>query len=223
MAFKSILRILGRRSVATWSSFVAKSLPVFLLPFLIFSKFSPEESAIWFVLITLQSTQLLIAAGTGQPMVRAFAYALGGATQLKDLRNAEPTSDRSPNIELLVRVWSASRFAHILIGVSTLFLLAGMGVWSATPMISRLEQPYELWAALFVFVAGGALRAYGGLHISYLTGVDKIVLLRWCESGFWLVAFVAAAVAAYSGAGLLSLALAFQIPLAANNLWNIWL
>lgn len=221
--FSRLHTLLLARSVATWATYISKALPVFLLPPFIFVRFAPEEAAIWFIFITLQGMQLLIAASTDQPMVRGFAYALGGATQVRDMRNVKPSGQSEPNIALLSRVWSASAFAHILIAIATLALLGAMGVWSAAPLISTHSQDQSLWAALAVFVLGGALRAYGGLHVSYLMGVDRIPLLRWWEAAFWLLAFISALTTLLSGGGLLALAIAYQIPLALNIGWNAWL
>ena len=212
-------KLFAGRSIATWSSFVAKALPVFLLPPFIFAHFSPEQAAVWFVFITLQGMQLLIASSTGQPMVRGFAYALGGATQVRDMRLVEAAAPRSPNMDLFSRVWGASAFAHVVIGVATLALLAAMGVWSAAPLIAK-TQTDGLWLALGAFVLGGAIRAYGGQHVSYLMGVDRIPLLRWWEAAFWLLAFVAALSTLLLGGSLLAIALAYQIPLVLNIALN---
>ena len=220
---RAIVVLLSRRSIATWSSFVAKAMPLFLLPPFIFSSFTAEQAAFWFILITLQGMQLLIAAGTGQPMVRGFAYALGGATQVSDMRNATLPANSGPNMDLMGRVWSASSFAHVLISIATLLLLCAMGVWSAAPLIAELPSQNGLWGALAVFVVGGALRAYGGQHLSYLMGVNRIALLRWWEATFWLLAFATALGTLLAGGGLLEIALAYQIPLFLNILWNAWL
>lgn len=216
-------KLLKSNSFATWVAFVAKSFPVFLLPIFIVGPFNSIETAIWFVLITLQSMQLLIGSSAGQSMIRGFAYALGGAKQVRDLRSVIPVADSAPNIALLGRVWSASASAYLLIGVLTLIFLAGLGMWSVRPLVEGLVSSKAAWGALAVFVAGGTLRAYGGLHIAYLMGVNRIALLRWWEAAFWMAAFIAAVVAILAGGGLFVLALAYQLPLAANIVWNAWL
>lgn len=214
---------LQRPSIATWSTYVAKSLPIFVFPPFLFRAFSTEEAAIWLILITLQGMQLLLAASTDQPIMRAFAYALGGATQVRDMRHAAPSGQSGPNIALLSRVWSSGAFAYLVIALSTFALLGAMGVWSAAPLIATRPEDDGLWVALAVFVVGGALRAYGGLHVSYLMGVDRIPLLRWWEAAFWLLAFISALTTLLSGGGLLAIAVAYQIPLALNIGWNAWL
>jgi hypothetical protein len=218
-----LVAFFSRSSIATWVSFIAKSLPLFLLPTFLFSSFTADEVAFWFILITLQGMQLLLAVGTMMPVIRGFAYALGGATQVRDMRNATQQADSAPNMDLMGRIWSASSIAHVLIGVTTLLLLGAMGVWSAASLIAELPGQRGLWGALAVFVVGGALRAYGGQHMSYLMGVNRIALVRWWEAGFWLLAFATALGAVLAGGGLLEISLAYQTPLFLNILWNAWL
>ena len=208
-----IAGLLARRSVSTWSTYVAKALPVFAFPPFIFARFPAEEAALWFIFITLQGMQLLIASSTDLPMVRGFAYALGGATQL---RGAHPAAQKGPNMALFSRVWAASAVAHLVIGIATFALLGAMGIWSAAPLIDESR----LWWALAAFVCGGAIRAWGGLHVSYLMGVDRIALLRWWEAAFAILSFIFALITLLLGGGLLAVALAYQAPLVANVLWN---
>lgn len=216
---KRFLLLLKTRSFATWSTYVAKSLSVLFLPPFIFATFSSEEAAVWLVFITLQGMQLLIAASTDQPIVRGLAYALGGATQVRDMREVEASTQRSTNMKLFSQVWAVSNLAHLVIGIATLALLTVIGIWSAAPLIAK-TQAEVLWIALGVFVLGGAIRAHGGRHVSYLIGVDRICLLRWWETGFWLLAFFAALSVLLIGGNLLSIALAYQIPLILNTFWN---
>jgi hypothetical protein len=220
---KVLLKFAKRNSIATWASFVVRALPLFFLPVFIVGAFGEAETAIWFVLITLQGLQLLIGSSAGQSMVRGFAYALGGATQVRDLRNVSAETPAVPNMVLLGRVWSASAVAHLVIGVLTCGFLAALGSWSVAPLASLGSDPAEIWGALVLFVAGGTVRAYGGLHIDYLMGVNRIALLRWWEAAFWMAAFLAAVAAILAGGGLFELALAYQLPLAANIVWNAWL
>lgn len=217
-----IVLLLMRPSFATWSAYIAKSLSVFILPVFIFSNFTPDEVAVWFVFITLQGMQLLIAASTDQPIIRGLAFALGGATQVHDMREIEAYVKRGKNMKLFSRVCAVSSLAHMVIGAATLTLLAVMGIWSAAPLIAR-TQIEELWLGLGVFVLGGAIRAYGGQHVSYLMAVERIALLRWSETCFWLVAFLTALLAVLFWGSLLSIAIAYQFPLILNTVWNAWL
>jgi hypothetical protein len=214
-------RLLKGNSLPTWVSLLAKAVPLFVLPPFVFAKFSSHEVAIWFIFITLQGMQLLIAASMGQTLVRSFAYAFGGATQVVDMRDTARADNMTPNRELLQRVWSTSSQLCVLSAAITFVLLSVIGIWSVTPLVSDVLDPVSAWAALAVFVLGSSLRAYGALHYSYLLGVGRIAVLRWWEGLFFLVSFIAALVTLLSGGGILATAIAYQVPLSVNLLWNV--
>jgi hypothetical protein len=221
MMRRLIRRLRTSPSVATWGSFSARSLPLFILPPFVFRSFSTVEAALWFLLITLQGLQLLLESNVGLTFIRAIGFAIGGATQLRDQRI--PDSDRlagQENHALLARLWSSMRGLYRLVGLLTLLVIGTMGLWSAHALIVQLGDPSEGWAALAIFVVGAGLRAYGGLHISYLYGVGRIALLRWWEMSFWLLAFLAALGTVLAGGDLIAVVVAYQVPLVVNLVWN---
>lgn len=204
-------------TVATWFSFGARALPLIVLPGFVFRAFTEEQAALWFALITLQGIQLLVESSIGLTFIRAIGFALGGATQVNGHDIAVvPQAARPANTTLLLSTWRAMKAIYLWIGILTL-LFAGVGAWlSVSPLISKIEGASVYWAGVAVFVAGAALRAYGGLHISYLYGVGKIPLLRWWEMAFWGMAFLGALMALVTRMNFAMVALVYQAPLFAN-------
>ena len=217
-------RFIASPSIATWASFVFRALPLVIFPPFIFRFFTTEEAAFWFLLITLQGLQLLLESSIGLTFVRSIGYAMGGATQVLKHRSvvALPQS-KTENQDLLSSVWSVMRGMYPALGVITFILLVVMGGYSSPVLISKIPNPQEGWICLVLFVSGAALRAYGGLHVSYLYGVGKISLLRWWEMAFWAVAVVAVIATVMLGGNLVLVTLAYQIPLLVNLFWNMFL
>ncbi len=217
-------RVASSPAVATWTSFAAKALTVFCLPPFLFQHLTASEAALWFVFITLQGLQLLLSTALGATTVRAFGYAMGGATQLLDLRHRGPlSSSGTSNIALLRQIWLSMRAVYAVIAVLTLCVLSALGALSAPGLISQLEAPVDGSTALAIFLTGAALRTFGGLQISYLQGVGRIALLRWWEALFWGLAFGFALATLLSGGGLVEVTFAYQSPLIANLALNAWL
>lgn len=204
-------------TVATWFSFGARALPLIVLPGFAFRAFTEEQAALWFALITLQGIQLLIESSVGLTCIRAIGFALGGATQVNGHDAAvAPHARRPASTALLLSTWCAMKAIYLWIGMLTL-LFAGVGAWlSVSPLISKIEGASVHWAGVVIFVVGAALRAYGGLHISYLYGVGKIPVLRWWEMAFWGMAFLGALIALVTRMNFAMVALIYQAPLLAN-------
>jgi hypothetical protein len=209
--------------MATWASFVMRALPIFILPLLISIHMDSVLLAFWLVLITLQGLQLLFESGFTASFMRGFSYAMGGADRLRIEVGPPTASGQPPNHALLARTWNMGSVLYLGVALITGIVLMLFGGWSGTNLMVQLPSGEQPWGALAVFAVGAALRSYGGLQLSYLYGVNRIALVRWWEAAFCLLAFLAAAVTILAGGGLLALAIAYQIPLAANVFWNMWL
>lgn len=215
--------LLARPAVATWAAFVLRALPLVLLPVLISARTDPAFLAFWLVLVTLQGLQLLFESSLTATFVRSFSYAMGGADRLRINVGPQMQKGMPPNIVLLARTWNTGAVVYAGMAVVTGLILGLVGSMSAQSIVQELGPDATAWPALLVFAVGSALRAYGGLHLSYLYAVERITLVRWWEAAFWAAALATAGGAMLGGAGLLGLALAYQIPLAANIFWNMWL
>lgn len=218
-----IRALLSRPAVATWAAFLLRALPLLLLPILISRKFDPAFLAFWMVLITIQGLQLLFESSLTSSFVRSFSYAMGGADRLRIEVGPPMQAGLPPNYRLLSGTWNTGALVYAGMAVLTGVVALCIGGWSGADIAASLPSDQAAWAALSVFAAGAALRAYGGLHLSYLYGVEQITTVRWCETGFWIIAFLATAIAVEAEVGILTLALVYQIPLALNIFLNMWL
>lgn len=217
------LPLLTRPAIATWSAFILRALPLVALPVLIAQREAPAFLAFWLVLITLQGLQLLFESSLNMSFMRSFSYAMGGADRLKIDVGPPMQTGLPPNHSILARTWNTGAIIYGGMAVVTAAAVIVTGSLSAHGIAEDLGAGADPWLALFVFAAGAGLRAYGGLHLAYLYGVERITLVRWWEATFWALAFTTASAAVSAGAGLLGVALAYQIPLAANIFWNMWL
>lgn len=217
------LPLLTRPAIATWAAFILRALPLVALPVLIAPREAPAFLAFWLILITLQGLQLLFESSLTMSFMRSFSYAMGGADRLRIDVGPPMQTGLPPNHSMLARTWNTGAVIYGGMAVVTAAVVIVAGSLSAHGIAEDLGAGAAPWLALIVFAAGAGLRAYGGLHLSYLYGVERISLVRWWEATFWALAFAAASAAVSAGAGLLGVALAYQIPLAANIFWNMWL
>jgi hypothetical protein len=217
------VRLLTRPAIATWAAFILRALPLVALPVLIAPREAPAFLAFWLVLITLQGLQLLFESSLTASFMRSFSYAMGGADRLRIDVGPPMQTSRPPNHKLLARTWNTGAVIYAGMAVVTAAVVIVAGGMSAQGIAEDLGPGADPWLALLVFAAGAGLRAYSGLHLSYLYGVERITLARWWEATFWALAFTTASGAVLAGGGLLGIALAYQIPIAANIFWNMWL
>lgn len=221
-------RIFSSAVLATWGSYAGRTLNVVALAPFVLSAFSADQAAVWYVTITLLQMQLIVETNLAATFIRAIGFALGGATQLRDHRvndiapEANPSA-QSPNWPLLSSIWTSMRLLYVAAAAVTLTLIAILAFWSAAPTIERLADQAPAWNALLIMIAGATIRAYGGLHIAYLYGCNAIAPLRWMEAIFWTASFIACVITLLLGGDLFHLSLAYQLPLMANLVANVWL
>lgn len=213
-------RLARSPSMATWASFLARALSIFALAPLMLATLTPLEAALWFLLITLQGMQLLFETSIGAGFIRAIGYALGGARQVRDLRQVE-AGDCSPNMALFSAVWGTMGLTYLGVAAATGLLIGGLALWSAPALLAQGGLGQAGTLAVLIFVAGAVMRAYIGRHISFLFAAGRIPLLRWTEAGYWSLAFLCTVLALWSGAGLLGVVLAYQVPLALGLVWTV--
>lgn len=225
-----INRLWSSPTFTTWASFAARTCNlVFILP-LVLRQFSAEEIALWQVLSTLISLQLLADAGLGPTFARLISYAMAG---VEDLSTVTPrlggSKGQPPNWDLLRRICGTMRAFYArsswIIGVVLLVggtialvrpirhLGAGTGL-VATAAHPHPATPGESWIAWgIVFVTTMvSFRANG--YSAILQGTNHVALLRRWEALFGLGSIGSSAIALWSKGGLLALVI-------SNQLWFV--
>ena len=218
--------------VATWFSFLAKALQIGILSPLVLSNFSNADAAIWLFCITIQSLQLLFESSVASTFVRALGFAIGGATQIKDLRSkadnggsqgdSKQIQERRPNTELLAHIWGTMGVAYAAVAILTGLLISAIFLLSAPTFLAQSQQPQLAKISIILFIVGATLRALLGRHISFLYACGHITKLRWWETFFWGTASLSGALAIVLGnENILIVTLLFQTPLALNLILNV--
>jgi O-antigen/teichoic acid export membrane protein len=218
-------RVVSSPSIATWGSFSARALPLIVLPGFVFSSFSEEKAALWFILITIQGLQLLVESNVGLTFIRAIGFAMGGASHLGNHASSgtSASTESRPNLVLLAEVWGAMRYCYLGVALLSLLLLGGAAAFSSEAIIKGLDDPLEGVLPVCIFVICAALRSYGGLHISYLYGVGRIARMRWWECLFWICSFSLSLIALLLEFSLTAVVIFYQAPLVINLLINVLL
>lgn len=163
----------------------------------------------------------MLEASIGLTFIRVTGYAIGGAIEIPlGPGGTMKGNGGNPNLDILARLWSATKRIYIFVGAGTFLFIGGLACWSAPVLIAELTKPNDGWIAVGLFVMGAVLRAHGGGAIAYLYGVGRITQLRWWESFFWLITLTGATTALIFEANILIVIVAYQGPLAANVAWN---
>lgn len=150
---------------------------------LVLRRLSPEEVAVWYLLSSIIALQSVADLGFAPSFARAIAYAMGGATQLDDLRRVpNQVSEPQPNWDLLRRIWGTAITVYRRIALIGIILFAGLGSLGLTRPISQLPNPGSGWFAWSLVCAASGIVLLGGKYAAFLQGTNEIALLRRWEA-----------------------------------------
>lgn len=220
-----ISRLWNSPTFTTWASLASRTLNLIVVLPIVLRQFSPPELALWQVVATLISLQLLIESGFGITFSRFAAYAIGGAKDLQfGLGSPIGGEGAIPNWELLRRICSTMSAVYRRFGwaFGALFLIGGtlalirrvealpvklQGVVGVLSGVTEQRDGWIAWAVVYVTtVVNFRANAYSAI----LQGTNHIALLRRWEALFGVGSIITSLAALGLKQGVLGLVVGNQ-------------
>lgn len=217
-------RLWNSPTVATWGSFASRSLNLVVILPLALNRFSAEEIVVWSLLSSVIGLQILADVGFGSTFTRAIAYALGGASDLKDFR--DPTAikgDGQPDWEVVKHICSTMRGIYNRLTFAWVCVISILGTWALIKPITATSDSQDAWLAWGFVIVTSAITLRGNLYSAYLQGVNQITLLRRWEILTSLASVMTSFLVLLLGGGLAMLVIANQGWFIINVLRDRWL
>ena len=115
----------------SWASTLTRTLGIVLILPLVLTRLSTEEIALWYLFATLMGLQLVIDMGFSATFSRVIAFAMGGAEEIKDLRQVIKTKQvKGANWNNVERIYATMGWVYIWLGCLWLLLLLLLGGWA---------------------------------------------------------------------------------------------
>lgn len=207
----------------TWASFAARSLSLVLILPLLLRIFPPDELAVWYVLATLISCQMLAELGFGPTFVRVIAYAMGGARDIREAMAGTQGARGGPDFHHLAEIIATMRRVYRWL---TLLLAVGLlvaGTLALRRPLNALAEPRDGWISWLLVWCTTVVSFRGNFYSAWLQGINEIALLRRWEALAALAAILSSFVVLQLGGRLLALVVSTQFWAVANVLRNWWL
>lgn len=157
---------------------------VMIIP-LIITRFSEEQIAVYYLLVTFIGLQFLLQIGFQPTFVRFISYAFGGLKiehfgRLGVDSVAPDRQSERVNSESLSVLWAAMWKINLVLGGGAVLVLGLVGTLALLRPVSLVDLPADAWMAWAVIVLVSGLRiALSGFQ-TYLTGANLIALTqRW--------------------------------------------
>lgn len=207
----------------TWLSVATRAMSVLIVLPLLLTRFSVEEIAFWYLLATLISLQQLADLGFAPTFVRVIAYAMGGASQLKDKRGAATHITGEPRWDVVERIWNTMAAIYRRLTLASVLLFALLGTLVLRRPISGLEDHRTAWISWAVVVATFAISLQSNAYAAYLQGMNRVALLKRWETITSVGAMASSIIVLMAGGRLLALVISNQVWVLLNSARNWWL
>lgn len=211
-------------TITTWATFLSRPLNLLLLTPLIVTRFSIEETSVWFLFNIYLGLQSLADFGLNNSLTRAYAYAYGGATSIKIFVNkCDIESTKKINWDLAEKINSSLTF--LLIGLSIIFsvFLIILGTLSLLHPISQISNYNQAWVSWAIIIFTSAINIYGYKYTVYIKGMNNIPLfMRW-QTLFAIFSIITSSFVIYMTSNLLAFVATYQFWVILNVIRNKYL
>lgn len=162
----------------TWLSLAAKSGGLLLVTPLVLRFFSPAQTSLWFLFLTMNSLTQMADFGFGPTFVRAISYARAGRRTL----DAGEALLSEPNQELLREIYAVLGNCYARLAVIGGLIALVLGSWALAKPIAQLDTPSEGWGAWAVVWAAALVVFLNSAYAQWLQGMSQVALLRRAEA-----------------------------------------
>lgn len=200
------------------ASTFARGLSIIAVLPLLLTKLGAPEIAVWYLLMSAISLQVLADLGFAPTVARFIAHAMGGAPRVGDLRAEAGTGQ--PDRALVERVWSAAGVVYSRLSVVSILALAAFGTLALVRPMEALADPRGGWISWGVVVVMSGVVVWGNAYAAYLQGVNEITLLRRWETLTTIASIMTSFFVLLAGGGLLALVVANQSWMLVSVLRN---
>jgi len=172
-----------------------------------------EQVAVWYLFSTYIGFQGLADLGLNASFVRAYGYALGGASEIKKKFELQDLKENigEPNWELVERIDSTIKKVYLSFSLILFLILTIIGTITLKIPINKMVFQSDGWIAWGVIVVITSVNLYGQRFQIYLMGLNNVALfMRW-QTLFSTLTTVTAIITLFLSDSLLYLVIAVEI------------
>jgi hypothetical protein len=218
-----IKRIWNSPTITTWGSFAARILSIFLVLPLVLNRFSQADITIWYLFLTILGFQILADMGFSVTFIRVIAFAMGGATEFKYLRETRSDfQEKSPNWDAMDKIVGTMYYIYNYLTPIIFILLVTLGTLSLRKPISYSENSQFAWIAWVVLIIITTIVFRGAIYSNYLQGINKIALLRRWQAIFAFASTLSSFIVLWYGGNILALVIINQSWYLFNVIRNYY-
>lgn len=218
---RQLSRVTRSATIATWFSQGARlTNTLVVLPFVLTS-FTEAEIAVWLLIVTLNSFQILFDGGFTPTLTRFVSYLSADHPDRDRLAELGFDSESTRDIIALRRaVVRAIKWTSFTLSIAGVALLVSVGPVLIARQAAELPSPRVGALALMILAPTWFIEMNGRRFLSILEGSGDVARVRRWAGVFGILTAVTNIVVVLSGAGILLLTFSSQVWRWVNVVWN---
>lgn len=202
-------RCANSATLMSWASVSTRALTFVLVLPLLLVRLTAAEVAVWYLLSSVISLQMLADMGFAPTFARVLAFASAGRRDLRNL-GTPVANTGGPDWEMVGRIYRTMGIVYRRLTGISMLIIAVVGTAALDRPLAALDEPARGWTAWCVVLAASAITMQGNRFGAFLQGMNRIALYRRWEAIIALASIVSSAVVLLSGGRLLALVIASQ-------------
>lgn len=162
----------------TWLSLLGRSAGLLVVTPFVLRFFSPAQTSLWLLFLTVSSLLMIADLGFGPSFVRAVSYARAGRRSL----GVDDGLLGSPNTVLLRGIFRALQSSYRRLTLAGALVGCVLGSWSLAGPINQLSAPEEGWIAWACVLSSALLVFRNSAYTNWLLGLNLVAQLRRKEA-----------------------------------------
>ncbi len=218
-------RVLNSPTLMTWANFGARILSLSVVIPIVLNRFLPEDVALYYLILSALTIQLLLGSGIVPTFARSISYAMAGAkkSEIGICVTEQGTASGEANLPLVSALLKEMR--RLFIGLALLMFLLGstLGTWLISEPIQLSSAVTHGWIAWGVIICISPIVLWSQHLSAYLQGGDQIAMEQRWAAVFSFGSAISSLIVILSGGKILGLVVSNQVWLLIGVVRISWL
>lgn len=176
-----IRKIWNSPTFMTWGNMLSSSGKLLVLTPLILVKFNSDETAFWYLLLTINSMVIVVDFGFYPTFSRVISYVFNGLDRISDIsKKTRIIEGDRPAWGFMKNVYGTLNTVYVSLCFLVFFVILVASYSPVSTIINRTGNQLELWYSYGFFLLSIALNLFAKRSDSIIIGTNHVAMInRW--------------------------------------------
>lgn len=176
-----LLKLWNSPTFMTWGNMLSSSGKLLILTPLILVKYSVDEVAFWYLLLTINSFVVVVDFGFYPTFSRVISFVYNGLDKITDITDkTKVVNNGKPAWAFMQRIYGTINVTYFTLTFLVVIFVTLFSYNSIDTVISRTNDQFYLWSSYFLFILSVVLSFFARRSDTIIIGTNHVALInRW--------------------------------------------